>query len=294
MVILSLFNGIGVGVFAAEQAGLKIDQVYYSEICPHANQVFQKHYPNAINLGDVRNIDLAKLPPIDLFIAGFPCQSFSSIGEMQGFDCENGGLALLTFDLLRKIKPKHFILENVASMSFQNQSAISTHLAVQPIMLNAAAWGAQSRERLFWTNICAETHYDLFGNSMLVSAIQCPRNCSTKLVEILDYTRPRKYLSQKAVEGLQRRAERANHLFPYFQNNGKAKTILATYYKGSIIGQFVQDDNGISWLSPIELERLQSLPDDYTAGISYTQRGKVLGNAFDANTIKFLLSHITT
>jgi DNA (cytosine-5)-methyltransferase 3A len=73
MNVLSLFDGISCGQIALERAGIKVDKYFASEIKPIAIKVTQAHYPNTIQLGDVRNIKAEDLPKIDLLIGGSPC-----------------------------------------------------------------------------------------------------------------------------------------------------------------------------------------------------------------------------
>ena len=77
MNVLSLFDGISCGQIALEKAGIKVDKYFASEIKQSAIKVTQAHYPNTIQLGDVRNIKAEDLPKIDLLIGGSPCQDFS-------------------------------------------------------------------------------------------------------------------------------------------------------------------------------------------------------------------------
>ena len=88
MNVLSLFDGMSCGQIALERAGIKVDNYFASEIDKHAIQVTMHNYPNTIQLGDVRNIDLSKLPKIDLLIGGSPCQSFSFVGKREGMATE--------------------------------------------------------------------------------------------------------------------------------------------------------------------------------------------------------------
>jgi DNA (cytosine-5)-methyltransferase 3A len=73
MNVLSLFDGISCGQIALERAGIKVDKYFASEIKPIAIKETQSHYPNTIQLGDVRNIKAEDLPKIDLLIGGSPC-----------------------------------------------------------------------------------------------------------------------------------------------------------------------------------------------------------------------------
>lgn len=77
MKVLSLFDGMSCGQIALKQLGI-ISEVYYaSEVDKHAIKQTQLNFPNTIQLGDVTQVDVSQLEPIDLLIGGSPCQSFS-------------------------------------------------------------------------------------------------------------------------------------------------------------------------------------------------------------------------
>ena len=83
MNVLSLFDGMSCGQIALNRLGIKYDNYFASEIKKIAIKVTQHHFPNTIQLGDVKNINLKELPKIDLLIGGSPCQDFSIINTKQ-------------------------------------------------------------------------------------------------------------------------------------------------------------------------------------------------------------------
>jgi site-specific DNA-cytosine methylase len=96
MVVLSLFNGMSCGYMALQEAGIPVTKYYSSEVDKHAVNMSSILYPETIQLGDVRNIDVSKLDKIDILIGGSPCQSFSFAGKMKGMStkCEKEVLSL--------------------------------------------------------------------------------------------------------------------------------------------------------------------------------------------------------
>ena len=91
---------------------------------------------------------------IDLMVGGSPCQDLSiAKKDRKGLDGERSSLFWEYVRILREVKPKYFILENVASMPKEAKETITRELGVEPIMINAALVSAQNRKRLFWTNI---------------------------------------------------------------------------------------------------------------------------------------------
>jgi len=150
--VLSLFDGLSCGNIALERAGIKVNNYFASEIDKWAIQIANKNYPSIIQLGDVTKFDETKLPKIDLLIGGSPCQGFSFAGKQLNFDDPRSKLFFVYVYMLKQLKPKYFLLENVR-MSKQSQDVISEHLGVQPIKINSSLVSAQNRVRLYWTNI---------------------------------------------------------------------------------------------------------------------------------------------
>ena len=154
MRILSLFDGISCGQLALTRAGIPIEIYYASEIDKYAMQVTQKNFPKTIQLGDVSKIDFTQfVGKIDMIIGGSPCQDLSiAKTNRQGLQGQRSGLFYKFVEAIRTIKPKYFLLENVASMSKENRDIITKELGVEPIMINSALVSAQQRKRLYWCN----------------------------------------------------------------------------------------------------------------------------------------------
>src|SRR5574344_1197744 len=155
MNILSLFDGISCGQVALESAGIVIDNYYDCEIDKYAIQVTQKNYPNTIQLGDVTKIDFTPfIGKIDLLIGGSPCQSLSITQSQTRENLD--GKSKLFFEFVRAletIKPKYFLLENVASMKDECRDIITQYMGVEPVLINSNCFSAQDRPRYYWTNI---------------------------------------------------------------------------------------------------------------------------------------------
>lgn len=155
MNVLSLFDGISCGQLALRRAGVRIDKYYASEIDKYAIQVTQHNFPNTIQLGDVTKVDFTQfVGKIDLLIGGSPCQDLSvAKKDRKGLDGSRSGLFFKYVEALRTIKPKYFLLENVASMRKEDRDTITEIMGVEPIMINSALLSAQQRKRYYWTNI---------------------------------------------------------------------------------------------------------------------------------------------
>lgn len=165
--VLSLFDGISCGRVALERAGIPVETYYASEIDKYAMSVAQAMYPDTIQIGDVCKIDFTQyIGKVDMIIGGSPCQDLSIAKQnRQGLQGERSRLFWEYIKALTIIKPKYFLLENVASMKNEDRDAITAVLrGIYPetecIMINSALVSAQQRKRYYWTNWHVEQPQD--------------------------------------------------------------------------------------------------------------------------------------
>jgi DNA (cytosine-5)-methyltransferase 3A len=298
MKVLSCFDGISCAQVALERANLKVEKYYASEIDKYAIQITQKNYPNTIQLGSI--VDLHLNEEIDLMIGGSPCQDLSIAKKNR--EGLNGSRSVLFWEfvrLLKEIRPKYFILENVASMKKEEKEKMSNALSmVEPIMINAALVSAQSRRRLFWVG-------KLIENTYITAGISLPVDRKIYLKDILEKEVAKKYLVNAKFTFVD--AKTIDKLRPIRLGNinkgGQGERVYSIYGKsvtlsangggrGAKTGLYMLNDGKIRRLTPIECERLQSLPDNYTEGISDTQRYKLLGNAFNVEVVAHILREL--
>lgn len=309
MKILSLFDGISCARVALERAGIPVEAYYASEIDKYAIQVSNKNYPEIQHIGsvtDVRKVDEAgvvvtvpydDLVGVNLLIGGSPCQDLSiAKRDRKGLDGERSGLFWEYVRILNEVKPKYFILENVASMPKEAKDLISETLGVQPIMINAALVSAQQRKRLFWTNIPNVTLPEDRGvllKDILIDGIETKEK---SLCITATYSRacPRDYFEKSS-----RQLIKVGEFFGGGQGGrvysieGKSVSLSALGGGGGAkTGLYETTQGTYRKLHPIECERLQGLPDNYTEGISNTQRYKCCGNAFNVDVVAHILSFI--
>jgi DNA (cytosine-5)-methyltransferase 3A len=152
MRVLSLFDGMACWYEALQRAWIKIDKYYASEIDKYAIQIATKNHPDIIEIWDVCNVKWEDYQDIDLLIWWSPCQWFSVAGKMLNFNDPRSKLFFEYVRILREVKPKYFLLENV-KMKKEWQDIISRELWVKPIEINSSLVSWQSRRRLYWTNI---------------------------------------------------------------------------------------------------------------------------------------------
>jgi DNA (cytosine-5)-methyltransferase 1 len=248
---LSLFNGMSCLKMANDIVGIG-GNYYYSEVDKWANKLTQELYPDAIPLGDVRNVDCSKLPKIDFLAGGSPCQSFSFAGKRKGMttkceieittleqylelkenNFEFEGQSYLFWEYVRiliETKPKYFLLENVIMVE-KWRTIISQTLGIAPIRINSALLSAQNRDRYYWTNIYTESQ-GLFGFDKCM--IPQPKDKGILLRDILEDEVDEKYfLSEKMVSGLlqweKRNKENGNGFSVQLKKENEKSSILTT------------------------------------------------------------------
>jgi len=350
MKVVSLFDGISCGRVALERQGFNVDY-YASEIDKHAIEISDKH-GYSVRLGDVRNVGF--IPKVDLLIGGSPCQDLSiAKKDRKGLEGDRSGLFWEYVRILRLLKPKWFILENVNSMPKADRDIITREMGVQPVMIDASLVSAQSRKRLFWTNIpvvglppdrgirvkdilepdaeedtrmltktgkahCIDANYHK-GSSVehsIDKGVRTQVRFTASKGKFRDTTKKLGYVGEHdhqanrvydedgkapAINTLQ-----ANGLIQVghigntnsqgnrvYDVEGKSSCLSANGGGlGAKTGLYETTEHKIRKLTPIECERLQGLPDNYTEGVATTNRYRCLGNAFNVDVIAFILSFI--
>jgi len=270
MNVLSLFDGMSCGQIALNRVGIKYDKYFASEIDKYAIQITQKNYPNTIQIGSVLDVKGSDLPKIDLLFGGSPCQSFSRAGKGEGFDGESR-LFWEFVRVLNEVKPTYFLLENVV-MKKEWEDIITEALGVKPIEISSEKLVPQARRRLYWTNI---------------PNVKQPDQVEYNIKDFFDG------------EGFPSSCD-VNRMF---KRKKIFNTLTATYWKGirgsgrpaiSLREGFLDTDrNAHRMLTPNECERLQTVPKDYTEGVSKTQRYKMLGNGWTVDVIGHIFKNIS-
>ena len=295
MKVLSLFDGISCARVALERAGIPVELYLASEIDKYAVQISSKNYQDIIHIGDIKDVSGAY--EYDLLIGGSPCQDLSiAKRNRKGLSGDRSGLFWEYVRILKSCNPKYFILENVASMPKEAMEEITDILGVQPIMINASLISAQNRKRLFWTNIPNVTQPQDKGILLKDILIDGIAELEKSLVITATYSRacPQDYFGKS-----NRQMIKVGHFNKGGQGDrvysiqGKSVTLSALGGgRGAKTGLYETNLGTHRKLHPIECERLQGLPDNYTEGVSNTQRYKTLGNAFNVDVIAHILSFI--
>ena len=306
MKVLSLFDGISCGQVALERAKIPVDTYYASEIDRYAIQITQKNYPDTIQLGDVSKLKGVK--DIDLLIGGSPCQGFSKAGKQLNFEDPRSKLFFEYVRILNEINPKYFLLENVA-MKKEYRDIITGYLGVEPITINSDMVSAQHRNRLYWTNI---------------PGVVPPKNKGVLLEDIIesgDVDKDKSYCidanyfkgtnaktyfckSKRQVVWVIPVATKKGYVevsngdcidFTFIKSKTRRGRLMiekSNCLTASPYNYCKVTNDWFRLLTPVECERLQTLPDDYTKGISNTQRYKCLGNGWTVDVVAHIMRHI--
>lgn len=278
MNVLSLFDGISCGQVALERARIPVTNYYASEIEPSAIKITQTNYPNTIQLGDVTKIRGIDLPRINLLMGGSPCQGFSFAGKQLNFDDPRSALFFEFVRLKKELNPTYWLLENV-KMKREYQDKISEILGYEPTFIDSADFSAQSRKRLYWTNLPI-AYWQSYGE---------------KLNDVLE-------------PGWTSDREKS---YCIDANYGKGSNVRRYKFRGSRQIVFrelppgdLTIDSANAWgnanrdkwrlLTPEECEVLQTLPRGYTdvAGVSKHHRYHGIGNGWTVDVIEHIFKEL--
>lgn len=293
MRVLSLFDGMACGLLSLKLLGIKVSEYHAFEIDKYAIQIAKKNHSEIIHHGTVVGANFKQFKNFDLILAGSPCQGFSLSGKQLAFNDPRSKLYFEFERAIKEVSPKWFLLENV-KMKTEYRDVISSRLNVEPIQINSTLVSAQNRVRNYWCNW----------------SVTQPIDRNIKLKDILLDKVDDKYIIKS--ESHIKRFVTSSDIPKGFTriNPEKAVTMTARQYanwKGTYIMQL---PNGkcpsitpSSWehnkhlltkgtvrkLTPVECERLQTLPDNYTNGVSDSQRYKMIGNGWNVATIVHIL-----
>jgi len=314
MNVLSLFDGMSCGQLALKRAGIPVGTYYASEIDKYAIAVTQKNFPNTVQLGTVtgwREWDI-DWSTIDLVSGGFPCQAWSLAGRQLGDKDERGALFWTMLDIMRHVLDHNprakFLMENV-KMKREFELYITYHTervlgSVYKHLINSSLVSAQHRQRYYWTNIegistpedkgivlndilengcvdrekshCIDANYFKGGN--LTSYFEKHRR---QLVFSQDGLC---HVGNADVSGVQ-------SIKRVYHPAGKGPT-LTTMGGGNREPKVLDKEPRWRKLTPIECEILQTVPDNYTAGVSNTQRYRMLGNGWTVDVVAHIYKNL--
>ena len=306
MKILSLFDGISCGRVAFERAGIHVTEYHACEVDPFAIQVSNKNYPDIVQCGSV--IGYSPKLGFDYVIGGSPCQGFSFAGKQLAFDDPRSKLFFEYIRILKEVKALNpnvkFLLENV-QMKQEYLDIISNTLGVTPVRINSSLVSAQNRVRYYWCNWPTTQPNDkgiLLENIIEEGAVDREKSYCID-ANYWKGGNPDQYFNKsrrQLVFGASIIGRKINPITGRRDDyNPELKAtqrleIRKDYKIGTLTT--VKKDNvvthdGISYrnLTPLECERLQTLPDNYTNSVSNTQRYRCLGNGWTVDVIAHII-----
>ena len=314
--VLSLFDGMSCWRLALERDWIPVRRYFASEIDKYAIQVATKNFPDIHQIGNTEWVEVFYTLTwgidhwyriksewsyyrlwswwLDLLIGGSPCQWFSNAGKGLNFSDPRSKLFFEFVRILNEAKPRYFLLENV-KMKKERQNIISEHLfGIQPVEIDSALVSAQRRKRLYRVGKRNED----WSYSQVV--IKQPEDKGILLKDIIDYgivDQDKSYCIdanyakggnlKSYAKGRRQLVFNSIYQLPRGKNpggvkEGKSPTLSSNCWQ---YNNFVDCGKWYRKLTPIECERLQTLPDDYTAGVSNSQRYKMLGNGWTVDVI---------
>ena len=295
---LDLFSGAGGFHLGLKQAGIKFNKTFFSEIDKNAIKVYKKQFPNSIELGDINNINEKKLPKIDLVTFGFPCQDISVAGSQKGLSGARSSLFNEAIRIICWCKPKYFIFENVKNLFSINKGKDFEYILrtvadigynAQWQLINTNWFLPQNRERIYFIGYSGKTSTPKIlpiGQSKGIfkkNKGYTQNNASTITAKYGSvHAMGETYINNLIKIGTKNNKNyQQNRIFDI---KGTATTINTN---SNVTGLY-KVKNGIRRLTPVECERLQGFPDNFTSGVSDTGRYKLMGNAVSIPVVKAL------
>lgn len=322
--VVDLFAGVG-GIRlgftqAAKEFGMNTECVFSSEIDEWACKTYRKNFPNDNHdpKCDITTVDAKSLPDFDVLLAGFPCQAFSIAGKRGGFDDTRGTLFFDVARIIKEKQPKAFLLENVKGLT-NHRSGKTLQVILNTLredlgytvfykVLNAKEYGvAQLRERIYIVGF--KNAGDSFDYPLPLP--QEERKVIRDIIEE-NPVDARYYLSTSylaALKAHKARHQALGHGFGYEIRDldevagtivcggmGKERNLIVdtrqtdftvrTHIKGEY------NKEGLRKMTPLEWERLQGFPDNWTAGIADVHRYKQMGNSVAVPVIQAVSENI--
>lgn len=289
--VLSLFDGISCGMIALERAGIKVEKYVAFEIEKSVIEISKFHYPGIEQFGDVFKADFSAFKGYDLLIGGSPCTFWSVARTNASRETTSDGMGFELFKqyvrALNESGCKYFLYENNFSMHKNIKAEITRYLGVEPILINSSLVSAQNRKRLYWTNI---------------PNIKQPKDKEILLKDIItsgQVDRDKSLCIARRTVG--NRGSQAYMRRRYF-GKSFAQMVFENCTPESQRKLWETDpqkefetQGRIRQLHILEMERLQTLPDNYTRvnGISDTERGEAIGNGWTVDVIAHILKGLS-
>ena len=303
MKFFDLFAGIGGFRVGLEAHGHEC--VGSCEIDKYARKIYGKNFGHEPRFKDVREIDTKDLPEFDILCAGFPCQSFSIVGNRKGFEDKRGNLFFEITRLAKEKRPSILLLENVKGL-LSHEKGKTFRIILQELdelgydvewqLINSRYFVPQSRERLY---IIANLRGSSGGKILPLGEVSKRNDKSRKELYATDecsstltatywkgYGGGRPMIKESKPVHMNYRSNVNSNMKVRVQDRDETWTLTSNSNDFTIT-----DGDRVRKLTPIECERLQGFADNWTKGISDTQRYKCIGNAVTTKVVEYIVGH---
>lgn len=310
MKYLSLFSGIGGFEEGIHRVlGKKAVCVGFSEIDPYAIKTYQTHFPGHKNFGDITKIKATELPDHDLLVGGFPCQSFSIAGKRKGFEDPRGQMFFHIKRILQAKKPRLLMLENVAGLLSHDHGRTFERIISEI---------AQLGYRVEW-QVLNSANFNTAQHRTRVYIIGYRGTKSRRKVFPLQTTNPNTHRTHtpKTISGIQTLYDGGYIDKKIVGTDGISPAIVST--KAPVIAVTNSSTREFGWkpdycpalcagdrknpklirlgyrirkITPIESERLQGFPDNWTKDLSDSRRYHALGNAVTVHVVEAVVRRL--
>jgi DNA (cytosine-5)-methyltransferase 1 len=274
--IATAFSGIGSPEMALKRLEYDHEVVFACEIDKFARQSYKAIYEidDDIFYTDVCEVDGTRYKDVDLFVFGFPCQTYSMAGKREGLESQRGTLFYEGARITKEMRPKYFIAENVKGLLSSNEGQdfetimeilrhdVGYHCTYA--VLNTKDYGIpQNRERVFIVGFSDDLHHEYISYEY-----PKPFKLEKRLKDVLeDEVDEKYYLSDKLLDTFQRLTERENgfRFEPHSKDDESCKTLTARYFKSGTSDPYIKEQKVI--------ENKIKIPSDTKCGYEVAQEG---------------------
>lgn len=305
--VVSLFSGIGGLDLGFEFAGFNV--IWANDFDKYAVETYKANVSNNIICGDIREL-IDTISNHDVVIGGFPCQPFSTLGKLKGFeDKERGTLFFVIKEILKKFDTKVVVLENVKNIMTHDKGKTFKRILneLEEIgykcffnVLNSQDFGIpQRRNRMFLVGINKK-----FFNDALFEYPE-KQELTQFTQDLLDEEVDEKYFLTKKLEKTILGYGTKGYIVKPTIDLPISKTLCASMHKMHRASQdnYITDNKNynkfndenkvpIRKLTPNECRKLQGFPSDWIQVVSDTQAYKQFGNAVTVNVAYALASKL--
>jgi len=289
IIVVSLFDGMSCGQIAFESLGFKVKNYYASEIKSHAIKVTKENYPDTIHIGDVTKVHYKNKTLYTengnfylgdykiALIGGSPCKGISRLNKNQdGLKHPESKLFWHYIRIKNEINPSFYLLENTHGNK-EATDTITETLGKKPYSINARLVSAQNRPRYYWTNL---------------EGIEQPQDLGITTKDIIKDDIKREEVSNSRNKWLKNKSGQSSISKGYTKVNPypKAGCLTALGHKKWNCN-YVFKDGKYYYYTQEELEMLQSIPKGYTKCLTYEEAYDVLGDGWNVEVIKHILSY---